>query len=361
MKHYVVETALVRGNLKSLKKRAGSAVLWAVLKGDGYGLGLLPMAQLCAEEGIDHFAVTEVAEAQALRANGFTAQTVLMLRPTCSEYEIRQLLPLNVVFTVSSQEDATVLNTLAGEAGVRAEAHLKIDTGMGRYGFLPEERDKLAGLYAYMKNIHLSGVYTHLHSAFCSKKATQKQMETFQALVQTLQGAGYDVGMVHACNSEALLRMPEYRLDGVRVGSAILGRVRCRSDLKRVGYCEASVEELRWLPAGHTCGYGAGWKAKKNTRIAVFSVGYRHGYSCEYGNDLFRTRDSLRGVFRHLKNIIIRRSLRVTLNGKKCKVLGHVGMLHTVVDVSKVNCALGDVAVFDINPILLRDMQIEYR
>ena len=361
MKQYVVETSLVRDNLNNLKKRAGNAALWAVLKGDGYGLGVLPMAKLCAEEGIDHFAVTEVWEARALRAGGFQTEPILMLRPTCNEREIAELLPLNVIFTVSSHEDATVLNALAGEAGVRAEAHLKIDTGMGRYGFLPMEQDKLAGLYAYMKNIHFSGIYTHFHSAFCSKKATQEQMQTFLALVQKLRDAGFHVGMVHACNSEGLLRLPEYAMDGVRVGSAILGRVRAKTDLKRVGYCEATVEELRWLPAGHTCGYGAGWKAKKNTRIAVFSVGYRHGFSCEYGNDLFRTRDSLRGILHHLKNIIIRRSIRVTVNGKKCKVLGHVGMLHTVVDVSKISCALGDTGIFEISPILLRDMKIEYR
>ena len=71
MKAYVVDSAAVRSNLQLLQTRAGSAVLWAVLKGDGYGLGLLPMAAICREAGVTHFAVTEVSEVSRLRAGGF--------------------------------------------------------------------------------------------------------------------------------------------------------------------------------------------------------------------------------------------------------------------------------------------------
>ena len=67
MKAYVVDSAAVRSNLQQLQTRAGSAVLWAVLKGDGYGLGLLPMAAICREAGVTHFAVTEVSEVSRLR------------------------------------------------------------------------------------------------------------------------------------------------------------------------------------------------------------------------------------------------------------------------------------------------------
>lgn len=73
-------------------------------------------------------------------------------------------------------------------------------------------------------------------------------------------------------NSAGLLKYPEYAMDGVRVGSAILGRVSVRGNwgLARIGECQATIEELRWLPKGHSCGYGAGWTAKKPTRVAVF-------------------------------------------------------------------------------------------
>ena len=129
MKAYVVDSAAVRSNLQQLQTRAGSAVLWAVLKGDGYGLGLLPMAAICREAGVTHFAVTEVSEVSRLRAGGFADASVLMLRPTSEQDELRQLLQLGAILTVSSQNDAAVLNGVAQELGVQAEVHIKIDTG----------------------------------------------------------------------------------------------------------------------------------------------------------------------------------------------------------------------------------------
>ena len=74
-------------------------MIWAVLKGNGYGLGLLPMAETCRAASLDHFAVTEIAEARALREGGFETEPILMLQPTADADEITALLPLHVIFT----------------------------------------------------------------------------------------------------------------------------------------------------------------------------------------------------------------------------------------------------------------------
>ena len=87
----------------------------------------------------------------------------------------------------------------------------------------------------------------------------------------------------------------------------------------------------------------------------LFSVGV------EMGNDLFRFRDCLRGVLRNLKQMVFKKHLYVTVNGKKCRVLGHIGMLHTCVDVTKLPCAVGDTAVFEIKPLLLKGIEVVYR
>lgn len=363
MKAYVVDSAAVRGNLQALQARAGSAVLWAVLKGDGYGLGLLPMAAICREAGVDHFAVTEVQEVRALRESGFSDAQILMLRPTAEQDELTQLLQLGAILTVSSQNDATVLNGLAEKLGVQAQVHVKIDTGMGRYGFLPDEMDQLIPIFKYMDHLHVTGIYTHLHSAFCNKKATLAQAEAFQSVLDRLHAEGCETGMAHMLNSAGLLKYPQYAMDGVRVGSAILGRVSVRGNfgLTRVGECQATVEELRWLPKGHSCGYGAGWTAKKPTRVAIFSVGWYHGFGTEMGNDLFRFRDCLRGVLRNLRQMIFKKHIYVTVNGKKCRVIGHIGMLHTCVDVTNIPCAVGDPAVFDLKPLLRKGIPVVYR
>ncbi len=343
MKAYIVESAELRKNLDNIKKRAGSAVIYAVLKGNGYGLGLIPMAAACRDAGITRYAVTEVSDVAALRQCGFPDEEILMLRPTADSGEVRQLLALNAVFTVSSQEDAAVLNGVASQENAVAKAHIKIDTGMGRYGFLPEEMDKILSV--------------------CNKKQTLQQADIFQGILKAITSAGLETGLAHISNSAALLRFPELTMGGVRIGSALLGRLSFKGGygLKRIGYCEATVEELRWLPKGHTCGYGAAWTARRPTRVAVLSVGWYHGFGCEMGNDIFRPRDCLRKIFSGLKGLIIHRSIYVTVNGKRCRVLGHIGMLHTVCDVTSISCSLGDKAVVNINPLMLKGMDVVWR
>ena len=360
MKSYIVETDAIRHNLDILVDKAGTTPLWAVLKGDGYGLGVRPMAELCREAGIRRFAVTEPAEALTIRELVPQAQ-ILMLRPTTDQAELNVLLDLDVIATIGSTEDAAALSSLAAQRGVVAEAHVKIDTGMGRYGFLPEETEKILSVYRYNDHIAVSGIYTHFHTAFGKAKITDHQAELFRQVVKAIEDAGVEPGARHCCNSHAFLRWPELRMEGIRIGSAILGRVMVRSSLRRVGYCEATVDEVRWLPAGHTTGYGAAWKAKKPTQIAVIPVGWYHGFTCETGHDIFRFRDCLREALVAVKRMIFKKKLYISINGKKCPVLGHVGMLHTVVDVTKVNVRQGDRAIVDIKPTQVRGMEIVYR
>ncbi len=364
MKAYYVETADLRKNMDTLVRRAGDSPLWAVLKGDGYGLGLEKMAELCRQSGIARFAVTEVSDVARLREAGFQDEQILMLRPTADSDEIRALLEHNAILTVSAQDNATVLNGIAAQLGIVAEAHVKIDTGMGRYGFLPSEMDKLLSVYAYMDGIAVSGIYTHLHSAFCNKKQTYAQVAQFEQVLDAIREAGYETGEAHLCNSSAFLRYGELaERYGVRVGSALLGRLSIKGsyNLKRIGVCEAAINEVRWLPKGHTCGYGAAWTARRPTRIAVIPVGWYHGFGCEKGRDIFRLRDQLRQIFSALKGIILRPSCTVWIGGKCCRVLGHIGMLHTVCDVTDVECRPGDKATLEINPLLCKGMDVIYR
>ena len=360
MKTYIVEKDAIVHNLEVLQKKAGDTPIWAVLKGNGYGLGVEPMAQLCWEQEIRRFAVTEPSEARIIR-NLYPEAKILMLRPTMDQQELTQLLELDVIATIGSTEDAAALNSLAAQRDMVAEVHVKIDTGMGRYGFLPEELEKILSVYRYNDHIAVSGIYTHFHTAFGKAKITAAQEETFSKLVQSITDAGIEPGERHCCNSAAFLRWPGMKMEGVRLGSALLGRVLTKSNLRRVGRCEATIDELRWLPAGHSTGYGAAWRAKKPTQIAVISVGWYHGFTTEFGRDIFRFRDCLRDALGAVKRMIFKKKIYVSINGKKCPVLGHVGMLHTTVDVTKVNCKLGDTAIVDIKPTQVRGMDIVFQ
>ena len=214
MKAYVVEKEALSHNIELLQKMANGVPIWAVLKGNGYGIGVLPLARHLAEAGIDHFCVTEVREAELLRENGFEDAAILMLRSTGDPAELNRLMDLRVILTIGSWETACAINAIAAERADVVEAHLKIDTGMGRYGFLPEDMNHILGVYREQKNIAVSGVYTHFNCAFGSKKLTHQEFETFRKTVSAIREAGFETGTVHCCNSSAFLRFPEMHCDG---------------------------------------------------------------------------------------------------------------------------------------------------
>ena len=361
MKSYIVDKQALGQNLQLLRQRAGDTLIWGVVKGNGYGLGCANMAALLAEGGIDHFAVTDVSEVRALREAGFTDNAILMMEGTCNPVEINELLDLGAILTVGTPEDAAQINAQAAARGIVAQAHLKIDTGMGRYGFLPEQMEQIHAMYADFPSISLRGIYTHFHSAR-SAAATQTQFDRFQKVIQELRAAEIDIGMVHCCNSTGFWKYEQMHCDAVRLGSAILGRVNFegKTGLQKIGYCQAELEEVRSIPKGHTVGYGGGWKAKRESRIAVLSIGYYNGFGVDRGFDLWRLRDCLRGVARYIKAFIKRKALYVSVNGTPCRVLGHVGMVNMVIDVTDCNCKVGDMARVDINPLLVKGVDIVF-
>ncbi len=363
MKAYIVEKALFTENIDKLLRQAGDTPIWAVLKGNGYGLGCVPLARLLSGCGVERFCVTEVREAAMLREAGFTDNPILMLRQTQDPQEINALLDLNIIFTVGSLDAAMVLGGIAAQRSAMAEVHLKIDTGMGRYGFLPEQVDQAIRVYEYQKNIVVGGIYTHFHSAFSNEHATREQFRRFQEVLREIQDAGYETGIVHCCNSSAFLRYPDMYCGGVRLGSALLGRITGpnRLGLNRIGYAEADVEELRWLPAGSSTGYGAAWTAKRPTQVAILGLGWYHGFGTENGHDLFRARDCIRKMLHYFRILLTGKALYVQIGGKKYRVLGRIGMVHTAVDVTGADVKVGDHAILAINPLVQKGMKILYR
>ena len=362
MKAYIVEREALIQNIRAIRRFAGLVPIWGVLKGNGYGIGLVPFSKLLYENGIDRFAITELREAQQLREH-YPEAPILMLRSTADPEEINALLDLKVILTVGSYDTAVKVNGIAAERSAMAEVHICVDTGMGRYGFQPEDVDKIVSVYEYMKSLVVTGIFTHFHSAFCSEKATKRQFEQFSALLDKLHAAGYETGMAHCCNSHAFLRHPEMHLDGVRIGSAFLGRLsfKERLGLQKIGYAECTVEELRTIPKGQTIGYGAGFKAKENMRVAVIGLGWYNGFTAERENDLYRVRDCLRGILRNIKYLFFPKKTIVSVNSHKCRVLGHVGMVHAVVDVNDVDCALGDRVTAQVNPLTIKGLKVQYR
>lgn len=360
MAYYAVSAPAIRRNIEKITRQADGRAVWAVLKCDAYGLGLLPMAAVCRSAGITRFCVTEPDDALALRENASAQEEVLLLRPITDADTLRALLRRNVICTVASQQDAIALASAASAEALRARAHIAIDTGMGRYGFLPDQIDEILTCYQHLEHIDFCGMYTHFARAATDTRFARLQTERLLLVRDAVRNAGFEVGHLHAGNSSALFRCVDCAQDGVRVGSALLGRTMFRTKLERIGVAKAELTELRWLPKGATFGYDSAYVAPHPVRIAILPVGWFHGFSMTNDVDTFRFRDRLGRLLHSLKGFFFPRRLTVTVGGQKCPVLGRVGMCHTVIDVTKAAVSGGEEAELAINPTRLHALPIRW-
>ena len=355
MRKLIIEKAAVRANMAVIKERARGAALYGVLTGDGGGAGLTELARLIRDEGISRFAVGTVEEAQALREDGFEDEELLMLRATVDREELERLVDLNVVCTISSVDTGLALNAVAENRSTVAEAHIQVDTGMGFGGFLIGEPEKILLAYRSLPNVALSGIYTQLHAVSPKGPEVGAQLRQFRQVLDAIHAAGFETGTVHAAGSYALMHFDEARLDAVRAGSVLLGRCR-RSQgdgLRPVGFGEAPLAEVRWLPKGHTVGADRLTALKRPTRVAVLPVGYQNGFGVD------RPRDSgLPALWRQWKK---NRNRTVRLGEQRVKIIGSIGATETILNVTDVKCSAGDPAVFELDPLYARGFQIEYR
>jgi len=133
-----------------------------------------------------------------------------------------------------------------------ARAHLKIDTGFGRYGFLYNEINSIADMVGALSCIKIEGTFTHFSQSFLpNNEYTNKQFDRFFSCVSNLRKKQIYTGMLHVCNSCAFFRFPQFHLNAVRIGSAFLGRIPIKNeyDLKKIGSFETVVTEIKTLPA----------------------------------------------------------------------------------------------------------------
>lgn len=351
MKTLVIEKSALKNNISVIKSAAGAACIYANLSRDAYGAGAVEVARFLREEGISRFAVDDADTAADLRKAGLVEEEILMLRSLSDKAELEKLIEHNVVCSIGNLEAGVALNALAAERATVVEAQLQIDCGMGFGGFPAEEPEKLTSIYQNLNNVAISGVYTQLHNG---AREIAEQLSAFQSVLDALRQAGYETGIIHAAGSYALLHSDVSRLEAVRAGSALLGRCRREKQdgLQTVGCGEAVIADIRWLPKGHTVGGQKLKTLRRPTRVAVIPVGYHNGFGVM--PPVNSPWDALRRFFRNRKRT-------VRLDGRKVRVLGAIGGMETLLDVTDVRCVEGDVVCFDLDPQFARGFKREYR
>lgn len=348
MNRYVIDKNKLIENIEIIRQTAGVPVI-AVLKGDGYGFGMKAFAQILAEQGICHFAVNEISDLIELRKIVPDAD-ILVMRPTCIPEEAERIAQHNAIATIGSLSSAEMMNTVSRRFGVVTKCHLKIDTGLGRYGFLPSQTEDAVNCFA-LHNIEIVGAYTHFSSAFSNRKRTENQFALFKRTIHKIEENGVNIPILHAANSSALMRFGNFGLDCVRIGSAFSGRMAVNSPVKlnRIGFLQSEVTQVKILPKGYTVGYGSTYKTRCQTKIAIVPIGHYDGFGLINENESY----TLRCVLSTIKKLLLRKHLYVTIHEKPYRVIGKIGLSHTVVDVTDSDVKAGDIVSVDLSPLML--------
>lgn len=365
MNRVVIEKANLEHNIKLIKDKVrnfrndkGESVkIIAVIKGNAYGMDSLLVARRLIDNNINFFAVSELDEAIYLRNNNFT-NSILLLQSTSSEEVLKQVVQNNLVATIGSLEEAELLNKIAKEQNKNVEAHLKIDTGFGRFGFFIDENNvlELANTLNKCENLKITGTYSHFIESYASDaKLTKEQFDKFIDVIAILKKNKIETGMLHICNSSALFKYPEMYLNAVRVGSAFTGRLQISNvtGLKRVGYFETTVCEIKELKKDTTVGYSATCKLKKDTKVAITTAGYAEGIGVTGPKDSVRLIDKLRKIKLALTTLKQDGRTFVTINDKKYPIIGRIGMKNFMIDISDSDVKVGDKVKVDVNLIFV--------
>ncbi|HET9622878.1 MAG TPA: alanine racemase, partial [Kofleriaceae bacterium] len=278
-----VDLAAVVANARTVRAVTGVDV-FAVVKADGYGHGAIAVARaLTQARAAAGFAVSLVEEGVVLRDAGVTAP-VLVMGPSQHGGE-DDMVMAGMTPVIACREDLDALAAVARRRSRRIDAHLKVDTGMGRLGVPSADAAPLA-VDAARAGISIVGLMTHFACADTDDPAdpasmTQAQLRRFRDVDRAVTAAGAPLRVRHAANSSGAMAFPEARLDLVRTGIAIYGNGHWPSDAAapRVMAMRlvTEVAQIRTVEVGHSVGYGAAWRAERPSRVAVLPLGYADG------------------------------------------------------------------------------------
>lgn len=194
-----------------------------------------------------------------------------MLSEVFSEEELKELIQNDIVLTIGSLEEKEKIKKIALEINKKVKAHVKIDTGFGRYGFIYTDEEKILEACKNTENIDIVGVFTHFSKPIDSKW-THLQFENFKKYIPKIKEINKTI-MFHCSSSTASLLYPEMKLDAIRIGSCIQGRVLVNNlGLKKIGNFKTEIIAIKNIPKGYNISYSNEFKTKKETKVATIPV-----------------------------------------------------------------------------------------
>ena len=313
------------GNIRNIRARLSPGVkLCATVKADGYGHGYAHTAAEMAENDVDWFAVSNLQEALQLRKTGISAP-ILILGYTPPE-KAPELAFNDISQSVFSAEYAEALSARAVFSGIKVNAHIKLDTGMTRLGFMYHDSvddypvlDEIEAV-CRLPGLRPEGLFTHFSSADCAdgEVYTRLQYDLFLSAADRLAARGVTFPLRHCSNSAAILEYPEMQFDMVRAGIILYGlypsaAVTRSVPLTPVMELKTVISMIKTIPADTAVSYSRTFTSPREMRIATVPVGYADGYPRLLSNRAY-----------------------MLVNGRRAPVVGNICMDQCMLDVTEI-------------------------
>lgn len=311
-----IDLAAIQKNIRSFKRHVGDEVkIFAVVKANAYGHGAVPVAKAALEAGATRLAVHRLTEGIELRQAGLTAPILVMgYTPPAGA---QAMVEWDLTPSCITSEFAQAFSTQAAANGKIMPLHVKVDTGMSRYGLFPAEVIPFLTAVSELPGIKIEGLFTHFATADSNDQTwVLQQIATFNQVIAAVRSTGMEVPIIHAANSATTMKLPQAHYNAVRPGISMYG-MNPSSDWEPVFELhpalslKSTVSRVRELPAGAGVSYGRTFVTSRPTMAALVPVGYGDGYHRILTN---------KGV--------------VLVRGQRAPIIGRVCMDQFVVDVT---------------------------
>jgi len=275
-----IDLDAIAHNVRAIKTFVGpDTEIIASVKANAYGHGLLPVSRTALEAGASRLAVHRIQLAVTLRESGITAPILLMGHTPPSGVDL--VLRNHITPTLVDWDTARLISDHAQEP---TPVHVKIDTGMSRYGLEPEKAVDFVRYIGSLPNLRIEGIFSHFATADQEDLAdARRQLQRFQAVLEELEHLGFHIPVPHMCNSAAVVTLPEAHMAAVRPGILIYGMAPTPASmptfpLHRALSLKTTVIHVRDLAPGSAISYGRTFIASQPMRVALIPLGYGDGY-----------------------------------------------------------------------------------
>lgn len=314
-------------NLRTLKEHAQSDYFLAVVKTNAYGHGIVPIAQAALEAGADWLGITTLEEGIKLRENGIEAP--LLLLSDSFTGQVPDIVAYDLTASISSSLLARKLSSEAIKQNSLVHIHLKVDTGLYRFGIPPNEALTFCNECYDLPGLYWEGIFSHFSDTDDEHwEKTERQFSLFKDTVGHLEEHGFNFPIKHVGGSTITIERSDMHLNMVRPGIALFGYHPSPSQkslltLTPVMQLATNILSLKDVPAGTPVGYSGNYVTKRDEKLAILPIGLGDGFSRALSNNGY-----------------------VLVSGKKANIVGNISLDQTVIDVTHIpHVKAGDVVV----------------